>query len=51
VQFRSSYELGTSDLLKDTATGVLEDFEDDFGIVAEAVDIILPLTNVVNRSP
>lgn len=51
MQFWSGYELGTSDLPKDIAAGALEDFEDDFGIVTEAVDIILSLTNVVNRSP
>jgi hypothetical protein len=33
VQFRSSYELDTDDLLKDVAIGVLEDFEDGSGIV------------------
>lgn len=45
VQFRSSYELDTDDLPEDATTGVLEDFEDGSGFVAETVVNTFPLTD------
>lgn len=50
-QFRSDFELGTSDLSKDTTAGALEDFEDDFGMATEVVVDIFLLEDVINRSP
>lgn len=46
VQYRLGYELGTGDLPGDATTGALEDFEDDFGMDAEAMVDLVPLKDV-----
>lgn len=51
VEFRLDFKLGTSDLSEDATAGTLEDFEDDFGMPAEAMVDILSVEDVINRSP
>lgn len=51
VQFRSGYELGIGGLSEDMAGGALEDMEDDFGMVAEAMVDLLLMEDIINGSP
>ena len=52
VQFRPGYELCDVFVIsEDVAGGALEDIEDDFSVVVEAIVNLLPLEDVINGSP